>query len=175
MVTIICAGKTDKVRTCIQQWDAIIWKMAGAGAITRLKDVHLDRILLHLDDAANDTRSSRIQDVSTQSSTLAPITNRDVASFRLANQRFNKIYLRHFRRVSPAGRNILELPSEIHDIILDYLVSYDTAGQLIPIAKKSSLSVESFTLLVPQQTDTKSIANYVCAMLVWAKRRLIVV
>jgi len=89
---------------------------------------------------------------------LPPTNLKDVLNFRLVNKRCAHTFAQRFGR----RPSILDLPSEIHDIILQYLVNYNTDGQLIPIAKKSSLSVESFTLLVPQQNDTKSIANYVC-------------
>lgn len=147
--------------------------MASAGAISRLEDAQLARILFHLEDSGSSSQRIRAGAYDVQSARGSRLsTKRDVASFRLVSRRLNNIYMRHLT-VSPPpvqvlkrdGKiNVLDLPSEIHDIILDYLVNYDTNGQLIPIAKKSSLSVESFTLLKPQQNDTTSIANYVCAI-----------
>lgn len=96
-------------------------------------------------------------DTSRLSTLLPPDTLLDVLNFRSVNRSLNQTYNLRFGQ-RPA---IFTLPSEIHDIILGYLVNVNTDGKLMPTEKKASLSVESFALQLPSQEDASLTATYV--------------
>ena len=131
--------------------------MAGSNLFSQLLDKNSDLILFHLLDPLNDGFLSKGALSTKQlSELLAPKSYRDVISFRLVNRRCNRAYTLRFNSF------MLSLPSEIHEIILGYLVHTNTDGRLMPTEKKASLSVESFAVHLPSPEDSNQTANYVC-------------
>lgn len=130
--------------------------MAGSDLFRRILDEHLDLVLFHLLDPFNDIFNTK-RAVTTKKlhGLLTSTSYQDVVAFRLVNQRFNKIYKLRFSSF------LLSLPSEIHEIILGYLVHTNTDGKLMPTEKKASLSVESFAVHLPSLEDSNQTANYV--------------
>lgn len=130
--------------------------MARSELLRQILDKHLDLILFHLLDPFDESFLSKRALTTKQLATLLSVTSyQDVVSFRLVNRKFNQVYKLRFSSF------LLSLPSEIHEIILGYLVQTNTDGKLMPTEKKASLSVESFAVHQPSPEDSNQTANYV--------------
>lgn len=131
--------------------------MARSELLRQILDKHLDLILSHLLDPSDERfLSKRTLNARQLSELLTPTSFRDVVAFRLVNRKFNHIYKYRFQSY------LVNLPSEIQEIILGYLVHTNTDGKLMPTEKKASLSVESFAVHLPSPEDSNQTANYVC-------------
>lgn len=130
--------------------------MTRTELVSQMLDKPLEIVLLHLLDPFDERHVSKpVLNARQLSELLTPTSYRDVVAFRLVNRQFNHIYKCRFQSF------LLNLPSEIQDIILGYLVHTNTDGKLMPTEKKASLSVESFAVHLPSSEDSNQTANYV--------------